>query len=244
MSLNNKKDMCRGLKDGLPIGLGYLSVSFAFGISTVKLGFRPWQAVIISMTNLTSAGQLAGVTLIALLASFAEIGLSQLIINLRYSLMSISLSQKLDSSIKTSDRFILSFFITDEIFAVASSYPSVGKTYFRYLAVLPFLGWTLGTFLGAVSGSILPEILVSCLGIAIYGMFVAIIIPPAKKSRAVLAVAVLSALLSCIIKYTFISKYISEGFAIIICAVTAAAALSAICPVKDEKSVEEVKINE
>ena len=105
-------DVQTGLRDGLPIGLGYLSVSFAFGIFTVEQGFKIWQALAISMTNLTSAGQLAGVTLIAALAAFVEIALSQLVINLRYSLMSITLSQKMDKSIKLSDRFFLSIFIT------------------------------------------------------------------------------------------------------------------------------------
>ena len=234
-SINKKSATYKGLKDGLPIGLGYLSVSFAFGISTVKAGFSPWQAVLISMTNLTSAGQLAGVTLMAALASFLEIGLSQLIINLRYALMSISLSQKADSTIKTSDRFFLSFFITDEIFAVASSYPSEGQTYLRALAVLPFFGWTLGTLFGAVLGEILPSVLVSSLGIAIYGMFVAIVIPEAKKSKATALCAGLSVLLSCIFNYTPLLSKIPAGFVIIICAVISSGIFAFLAPIKDEE---------
>ena len=133
-------DINKGLKDGLPIGLGYFSVSFAFGLSTVTAGFAIWQALLISMTNLTSAGQLAGVTLMAALAPFAEIALAQLVINIRYALMSISLSQKLDNSFTLLDRFFLSAFITDEIFAVASSYPSISRKYMRALAILPYIG--------------------------------------------------------------------------------------------------------
>lgn len=228
-------DINKGLKDGLPIGLGYFSVSFAFGLSTVTAGFAIWQALLISMTNLTSAGQLAGVTLMAALAPFAEIALAQLVINIRYSLMSISLSQKLDNSFTLLDRFFLSAFITDEIFAVASSYPSISRKYMRALAVLPYIGWTSGTLAGAVLGQILPADLVSSLGIAIYGMFIAIIIPPAKKSKAVLGVVLTAATLSCLIKYTPISNYISEGFSIIICAIVTASLFAILCPVKEKE---------
>ena len=231
-------DINKGFKDGLPIGLGYFSVSFAFGLSTVIAGFAIWQALLISMTNLTSAGQLAGVTLMSALASFAEIALAQLVINIRYSLMSISLSQKADDSFTVFDRFFLSAFITDEIFAVASSYPSISCKYMRSLAILPYVGWVSGTLAGAALGQILPFDLVSSLGIAIYGMFIAIIIPPAKKSKAVLGVVLTAAALSCTIKYTPISNYISEGFSIIICAVAAAALFAVMCPVKDKEDDE------
>ncbi len=223
----------RGLKDGLPIALGYFSVSFAFGISTISAGFAPWQALLISMTNLTSAGQLAGVTLMSAFAAFIEIALAQIVINLRYSLMSITLSQKLDSSFKTRHRFFFSAFITDEIFAVSSGYSSISTAYMKGLVILPYLGWTLGTITGAIFGKILPEALVSSLGIAIYGMFIAIIIPPAKKSRAVLGVISTAATLSCIIKYTPLSKFISDGFSIIICAILSAAIFAIFFPIKD-----------
>lgn len=227
-------DVQTGLRDGLPIGLGYLSVSFAFGIFTVEQGFKIWQALAISMTNLTSAGQLAGVTLIAALAAFVEIALSQLVINLRYSLMSITLSQKMDKSIKLSDRFFLSIFITDEIFAAASSRPAVNATYMRALVCLPYIGWACGTLIGAAMGNLLPASVVSCLGLAIYGMFIAIVVPPAKKNKKIMGVVLLSCALSCIIKYTPISKFISDGFAIIICAIAAAAFFALIAPVKEE----------
>ena len=235
-SLNtNTTNIKQGLKDGLPIGLGYFSVSFAFGLSTVSAGFAIWQALLISMTNLTSAGQLAGVTLMAAFASFVEIALAQLVINLRYSLMSISLSQKLDETFKTRDRFLLSAFITDEIFAVASSYNVINRTYMRSLAILPYFGWTFGTLAGAVLGELLPAELVSSLGIAIYGMFIAIIIPPAKKSKSVLGVVVTSASLSCIIHYTPLSKYISSGFSIIICAIVTSVIFAALFPIKEKE---------
>jgi len=229
----NKKDVKKGLHDGLPIGLGYLSVSFAFGIFAIEQGFAIWQALIISMTNLTSAGQLAGVTLMAAVSSFIEIGLSQLVINLRYSLMSITLSQKMDSSVTTKDRFFISIFITDEIFAAASSYDHVSRTYMKSLAILPYIGWSTGTLLGALMGNILPASIVSCLGLAIYGMFIAIIVPPAKKNKAVLGVVLTACTLSCIIKYTPLSNIISDGFAVILCSVAAAALFAWLCPIKE-----------
>lgn len=235
-SLNtNTTNIKQGLKDGLPIGLGYFSVSFAFGLSTVSAGFAIWQALLVSMTNLTSAGQLAGVTLMAAFASFVEIALAQLVINIRYSLMSISLSQKLDETFTLRDRFFLSAFITDEIFAVASSYSIINRTYMRALAILPYFGWTFGTLAGAVLGELLPAELVSSLGIAIYGMFIAIIIPPAKKSASVLGVVVTAASLSCIIHYTPLSNYISSGFSIIICAIVTSVIFAAIFPIKEKE---------
>jgi len=222
------------LHDGLPIGLGYFPVSFAFGIFSVNGGLAWWQALLISMTNLTSAGQLAGVTLMSLGAPFIEVALSQLVINLRYSLMSLSLSQKTDGSVKTLDRFLISSFITDEIFAVSSSKKSIGKKYMYALAIIPYLGWSLGTLCGSLLGEILPAALISCFGIAIYGMFIAIIIPAAKKSLPVFGVILTSATVSCLIKYTPLSSYISEGFSIIICAVLVSALFAFICPVKED----------
>ena len=229
-------DIKKGLHDGLPIGLGYLSVSFAFGIFAIEKGFAIWQALMISMTNLTSAGQLAGVTLMAAASAFVEIALSQLIINLRYSLMSITLSQKMDSSITTKDRFFISIFVTDEIFAAASSYDRVTKTYMKALAILPYVGWSVGTLLGALIGNVLPESMVSCLGLAIYGMFIAIIVPPAKKNKAVLGAILTACVLSCVIKYTPLSNVISDGFSIIICSILAAGLFAWLCPVKEAEN--------
>lgn len=230
---NKNTEFLSALHNGLPIGLGYFPVSFAFGIFSVNGGLSALQALLISMTNLTSAGQLAGVTLMSIGAPFLEIALSQLVINLRYALMSLSLSQKTDASVKTADRFLISFFITDEIFAVSSSKRSIGRKYMYSLAILPYIGWSLGTLCGALLGEILPAALISCLGIAIYGMFVAIIIPAAKKSLPILGVILSAATVSCLIKYTPLSGFISEGFSIIICAVLVSAIFALICPIKE-----------
>ena len=235
---NKNSEFISALRDGLPIGLGYFPVSFAFGIFSVNGGLSALQALLISMTNLTSAGQLAGVTLMILSSPFLEIALSQLDINLRYALMSLSLSQKTDSTIRTIDRFLISFFITDEIFAVASGKKSISRKYMYSLALLPYIGWSTGTLCGALLGEILPDALISCMGIAIYGMFVAIVVPAAKKSLPVFGVILSSAAVSCIIKYTPLSNFISDGFAIIVCAILVSAVFALICPIKEESDDE------
>ena len=227
-----KKDFIKGIKDGIPICLGYLSVSFGFGILAVGLGLSILSAVGISLTNLTSAGQVAGVGIIAAGGSLLEMALTQLVINIRYSLMGISLSQKLDGSFNTFHRMVASFGITDEIFAVAVSQKSVSPFYMYGLTVISALGWVSGTFLGAAAGNILPSSISSAMGIVLYGMFLAIIIPPAKKEKGVLAAVLTAAALS--IMFEFVLKSVSGGFAIIICSVISAAFCAVLFPVKDE----------
>lgn len=234
---NITNSFTKGLKDGIPIGLGYLSVSITFGLMAVSAGIPVWAAVLISMTNLTSAGQFAGLSIITGGAPLFEMALTQLVINIRYSLMSLSLSQKLHKSVSTFDRLILSFFNTDEIFAVASAQEGeIGRRYLSGLAVIPYLGWTGGTLIGAVATSFLPESVAAALGIAIYGMFMAIIIPPAKKSRSVLIVVLFAAVLSCLFKWVPLLNTVSSGFVIIICALTAAAVGALIAPIKEEEN--------
>lgn len=225
-----------GIKDGLPIGLGYLSVSFAFGVQASLLGLPALFSMLISMTNLTSAGQLAGIAVIAALGSVAEIMLVQLVINSRYFLMGVALAQKTDDTFTTGKRLIAAAFITDEIFAVSvSRRQKISFRYFLGLALLPYFGWTLGTVLGAVSGDVLPATVQAALGIALYAMFIAIIFPPAVKSLSVLFTVALAALLSCVCYYVpFIKDNLSSGFAIIICTLVSAAVAAAIFPVKEE----------
>jgi predicted branched-subunit amino acid permease len=225
-----------GLRDGLPIGLGYLSVSFGFGITAVGEGLRFLEALLISMTNLTSAGQVAGVTVIVAAGTILEMILTQLVINLRYSLMGITLTQRLDRRCTTPHRLLMSFGMTDEIFAVAASKPyPVGPSYFYGLMTLPYIGWAGGTLLGALAGQILPESIRVAMGIMIYAMFVAIILPPMKKDRGVLGVVILAALLSCAVAYLPFLQWISEGFSIIICAVVAAVVMAVLRPIPDEE---------
>ncbi len=224
----------QGIRHGIPIALGYLSVSFAFGMQAVGSGLTWIQAVMISATNLTSAGQLAALPLMAEGASLGEMALTQLTINLRYALMSLSLGRKLDGTMGTLQRLIFSFANTDEIFAVASSQPGeVGKTYLYGLMLTPWIGWTLGTLLGAVAGTLLPLFVRTGLGIAIYGMFLAIILPPSRKEKPVRFVVLLAVALSVCFRYIPGLNQVSSGFVIIICAVAAAAAGAALYPQGD-----------
>ena len=227
-----------GLRHGLPIGLGYLSVAFAFGIQAMAVGLTPLQAVLISMTNVTSAGQLAGITLIGAGASLMEMGLTQLTINLRYALMSLSLSQRLAEDMRTPQRLIFSFCNTDEIFAVASAQEGrLSRHYLYGLMVCPYFGWALGTLLGSVAGTLLPEFVRTALGIAIYGMFIAIIIPPARRSRPVRTVVLLSAGMSLLLRYVPPLTQIPAGYAIILCALVASTAGALLFPgEEDEKT--------
>ena len=227
----------KGLIDGIPIALGYLSVSFSFGILCAKGGMRILGAILISLTNLTSAGQLAGVGIIFALGSLSEMALAQMVINLRYALMSVSLSQKADDTFNTLRRMIVSFGVTDEIYAVASSQKGLINPKYMYgLMLLPIVGWTSGTALGAIAGDILPADIVSALGIALYAMFIAIVLPPATEHKGVLVCALISAAISCILAYVPIFSFISGGFAIIICAIVAAVIAAILFPVKDEES--------
>ena len=224
----------RGIRHGIPIALGYLSVSFTFGMKAVGDSMTPLQALLISATNLTSAGQFAGLPLMTGGASLIEMALTQLVINLRYALMSLSLGQRLDGSMNTLARLLFSFANTDEIFAVASSQPEkVGRRYLFGLILTPYFGWTVGTLLGAVAGTLLPEFFRSALGIAIYGMFLAIILPPAKREKPVRLVVALAVGLILCLRYVPLFSGISSGFAVILCAVTASALGAWLHPVKE-----------
>ncbi|MBQ7124075.1 MAG: AzlC family ABC transporter permease [Oscillospiraceae bacterium] len=232
-----KKEFLRGIKDGIPIFLGYLSVSFGFGILAVGLGLSVMESVGISLTNLTSAGQVAGVGIIAAGGSLIEMALTQLVINIRYSLMGISLSQKLDRNFTVAHRLIASFGITDEIFAVAVAQKEVSPYYMYGLISVSTVGWVSGTFLGAAAGNILPAELSSAMGIVLYGMFLAIFIPAARESKGVFASVLIASGLSMIFK--FVLTEVSGGFAVIICAVVSAAVCAVLFPKKDEEEAEE-----
>lgn len=225
----------KGVKDGIPICLGYLSVSFAFGIFSVGCGMSIIQTLLISMLNMTSAGQLAGVPIMIGGGAMIELAVTQLVINLRYSLMSVSLSQKLGKSIRLRDRFIISFGITDEIFAVSSGNTgSVGKRYMLGLIFTPYIGWSAGTLFGAIAGNILPEIVISALGVAIYGMFIAIVVPPSKRNRSTALCAITAVIIGCVLRFTPVLNKIPSGFVIIICAVVASALFAVISPISDD----------
>lgn len=230
-----KGNFLRGISHGIPICLGYLSVSFGFGILAVsKTGLSVFQASVISASNLTSAGQKAGIDVIAAAGTLIEMILLQLTINIRYSLMALSLSQKLDRRFTTPHRLLASYGITDEIFAVCSAQKTpLTPSYMYGMILISAIGWVTGTALGAAAGELLPLAVSQAMEIVLYGMFIAIIIPPAKKQHSVLFVVVMAAALSVIFRYAL--PMVSEGFAIIISAVAASAAAALIFPVKDEE---------
>lgn len=229
-----KKDFVKGMRHGIPIMLGYLSVSFGFGVLCIQQNLSILAAVGISVTNLTSAGQVAGVEIIAAGGSILEMILCQFVINLRYSLMSLSLSQKLDPSFNLMHRLFVGYGVTDEIFAVASSQPEPLKPAYMYgLILTPFCGWSMGTLLGAVAGDIMPPSVTAALSLMLYGMFIAIILPPAKKNRKVLFVVLTAAALSVIIR--FLLPMISIGFSVIICAIIASVLGALLFPISEQQ---------
>ena len=234
------KELIRGLKAGVPIGLGYLSVSFTFGIIAVSYGLSWWQALLVSMITVTSAGQFAGIGMMAQPGQSVAMLISQFTINVRYSFMSVSLSQKLEPKFSGIYRWLLGFFMTDEIFAVASAEKEVTRSFFAGLAVIPYIGWSIGTLIGALLGGVLPHRVMSALGLAIYGMFVAIVVPDMKKGIQIIMVVACAALISCLFYYVPMLAGINSGLAISISAILAAA-VGAVCfPVKMEDEEEKL----
>lgn len=238
--MNNFTLFKRGFKNGIPIFLGYLAVSFTFGIAARNSGLSSLQAILISATNLTSAGQFAALGVIAASSGYIEMALTQLVVNLRYCLMSSSLSQRFDPEMKSHHRYLISFGVTDEIFGVSSAYEreNVPPAYCYGLIAAAFPGWVLGTALGCLSGDILPASVLSALGVALYGMFIAIIVPPTKNNKVLLGVVVISMLLSLVFAVTPILKGISSGFRVIILTLVIASAAAYFFPIKDEEEAQ------
>ncbi len=223
----------RGIKQGIPIALGYIPVSFTFGLMAVNGGIPVWIAILISLTNLTSAGQFAGAGLIIANASLFEITLTTFVINIRYMLMSLSLSQKI-TKMRLFQKCIMAFGITDETFAVASlEKKEVSFFYMMGLITCPYWGWALGTVLGAVTTSILPAKLQSSMGIALYAMFIALFVPASKKSKAALVVVIVAIFLSSLLKWAPYLNQISTGWSIIIATIIAAAVGAILFPRKE-----------
>lgn len=225
----------RGFKDGIPIALGYFSVSFAFGMLLISKGFPLWSPITISATNLTGTGQFVGAELINIYAGFAEIACTLLIINLRYVLMSLSLSQKLSPDITLFQRCVIAFGNTDEIYGV--SMQQRGLLTYRYMCgiiLCSYIGWVGGTTAGALASDILPSFILSALGIALYAMFIAIIIPPARTSKPVCAIIIIAVAISCVFRYAPALKELSTGWVIIIAGTVSSGLLAFLAPVKED----------
>lgn len=231
MIKKSKSDFSEGLVSGLPIGLGYFPVSFTFGIMAVEGGINPLLAVLMSFTNLTSAGQFAGTKLIISASSLLAIAFATIVINLRYMLMSVSISQKLASDVGIFKRLIFGFGITDEVFAVAIVRKD--PLTFKFMAgimLLPIIGWTLGTAAGAYLSNLLPQSMQAAMGIALYAMFIAIIIPPAKREKPILCAIIISVLFSCVLTFLPVFDFISGSLKPLICAILAALIMAAAAP--------------
>lgn len=225
-----------GCKKGFPIALGYFPVAFSFGVLVVSSGLPLGLATIISLTNLTSSGQFAGVSLMLAQASYLEVAMTLLMINARYFLMSLSLSQKIDQKMNTIQRMIVSFGITDETFSVASL--QEGTLSFRFLLgfiLVPIIGWTSGTLFGEVLLNFLPGNVQSAMGIALYGMFLAIIIPASRESKTIFEVVCISAIVSILLRVIPLFSNISSGFQLILATMIGAVYGAWHCPIEGDQ---------
>lgn len=233
----NTKEFKEGIKDGFPICVGYFSVSIAFGLSSVQMGMPAWLAVLTSLTNLTSAGQFAGATLLMAHANYLEVIVTVFVINMRYFFMSFSVSQKLAEKFPIRKRLIAGFGITDEIFAV--SMQRKGALTFPYmlgLMLTPIAGWTLGTLSGAVANSILPTVLTDAMGIALYAMFIAIVVPPAKEEKNVMIAVLMAIVASYLFAYLPGLRNLSSGWATIIITISVSAVAAVMFPVETKEA--------
>ena len=219
----------------MPVCVGYFSVSFGFGAMAVAQGLGIWQAILISATKLTSAGQFAGLTVIAAGAAIMEMILTQLVINSRYALMSLALGQKFGPEVGTGKRLAAAFFNTDEVFALGMAREGkLTASYFTGAGTVAAIGWTAGTAMGAFAGSLLPPMVRAALGVMLYGMFIAIVVPQARQEKPLLLSLVLALVFSCLFTWVPGLNRVSAGLAIVICTVAAAAICALVFPVDEE----------
>ncbi|WP_244835138.1 AzlC family ABC transporter permease [Clostridium sp. BJN0001] len=237
---SNKNNFLEGLHDAVPIAMGYFAVSFTLGIALKKAGITVFESGIMSASNCTSAGEFAAIDIIKNNSSYMEIAFIELIINIRYLLMSCALSQKLEKGIASIHRIFLPFCITDEIFGISILRNGRLSPFYSYGAIsIALPAWTLGTTSGVICGQILPLRVVSCLSIALYGMFIAVIIPTAKREKSVLYVVIVSMVLSFLFAYMPYVKNISSGTRILALTIIISFAAAIIHPIADKEKDEE-----
>ena len=235
MNTEKSLNFSRGIHDGIPIALGYFAVSFTLGIAAKNAGFTPLQAMIVSLTNNASAGEFAGFTLISQHASYIELSVMILVANARYLLMSCALSQKLSSDVSLLHRFFIGYDVTDEIFGICINTPGKLNPYYAYGAMaIAIPGWSIGTYLGVLMGNILPLNIVSALSVGLYGMFIAIIIPPARKNKILAGLILISMLMSFAFTKIPVICNIPSGTKIIILTVLLSAIAAVLFPVKED----------
>ena len=230
-----RKEFSAGMKAGMPVCIGYFSVAFGFGAMAVAQGLSAWYAVLISLVNLTSAGQFAGLTVITAAEGILAMILTQLVINSRYSLMSLALGQRLGPDVGTGKRLIAAFFNTDEVFAIGMARQGkLSPWYFVGAGTVAAIGWIGGTAVGALAGSLLPESVRLSLSVMLYGMFIAIVVPQAREEKPVLLSVILALVFSCLFTWVPALQSVSSGLAIVICTVAAAAICAVVSPVEEE----------
>lgn len=236
-SLNKKKHFLLGLRDGIPIGIGYIAVSFALGINAREAGMNAFEGFVMSVFNHASAGEYAGIMSIAGQVTLLETALVIFVANMRYLLMSCALSQRLEPNMPLSHRLMMGFGLTDEIFAAAIGRPGYAHPCYTYgLMTVAIPMWAAGTALGILAGNILPGRVVSALSVALFGMFLAVIIPEARKDRVVLGLVVLSFGISFLLSRLPVTANISEGMRVIVITVALSALAAIFFPVKDEET--------
>ena len=237
--MDRKSSYFRGVRDGIPIAIGYFAVAFALGIRASGVGFSVIESTLLSLLNLTSAGEAAGIALIAAGTTYVELAFTQLVINIRYLLMSCALSQKLSPSTSILHRLLIGFGVTDEIFGISAAIEGKLSPYYSYGAIsVAAPGWTLGTLFGAIMGNVLPERAVSALGVTLYAMFLAIILPPARKSRKIAVIVAISMAASATLTAICSSlslTWFTEGFRIIFLTVLISALAAIFFPIDEEK---------
>lgn len=236
---SKKIEFTDGVKASMPVFIAYFAVSFGLGAAAVNYGISPLSAAIMSLTNMTSAGEFAALDVIRSGSSLSVMLLCQLVINSRYALMSVSLSQRMTEGFPTWRRLIVGFFNTDEIFALSMTRQGRLTPQFMYgLAVLPIAGWTMGTLLGALMSSALPVSVQVALGVALYGMFTAIVTPQVMEDRKKLLVAFAAIVLSCLGRYLPVFRNVSSGLTVALCTIIAAGIGAALFPVDEKEGLE------
>lgn len=236
MELSNRQWYARGLKAGVPIGMGYLAVAFTLGIAAKNAGLTAFQATLTSFLINASAGEFVGFTLIGAGASYLEVAIMELVANARYLLMSFSLSQKLSPKTGVLHRMLIGWYVTDEVFGVSISAPGYLNPFYTYGAIsLACPGWAIGTCLGVIVGNILPASLVSALSVGLYGMFIAIFVPPSKTSKVIAGLVLVSMALSFAFNRIPAFDAVSSGLKTIILTVAISAAAALLFPIREVK---------
>jgi len=237
MKPNNKLAFSNGMRDGVPIGLGYFAVAFTLGIAAKNAGLNAWQSFIVSLTNNASAGEYAGFTMIAANATYLEMAVMILVANARYLLMSCALSQKLDSKTPLFHRMLIGFDVTDEIFGICINVKDKLNPYYAYGAMAVAIpGWSIGTYIGVLMGNVLPDSIVSALSVGLYGMFIAIIIPPARQNKVILLLVIISMLASTLFTVLPYLNALPSGTVVILLTIVISSVAAILFPVKEEEN--------